>query len=193
MNDDGINYGYIVGEALRRVLRDVLVIARDQGLPGQHHCYMTFRTTEDGVKIAPHLLARHPQEMTIVLQHQFWNLIVDDDGFAVDLSFSGNVERLHIPYSAITRFVDPSVHFNLHFQHIDGEDDDEDDEDSDDLISDNRGDAGSYGTDIRVMHAVPSDAAGNAGADSSDADESEGESQKAASSNVVALDSFRRK
>ena len=107
MNDDGINYGHIVGNALRSVLRDVLIIARDQGLPGQHHIYLTFRTTDDGVEIAPHLLARHPDEMTIVLQHQFWNLVVDDEGFAVDLSFSGRVDRLHIPFAAITRFLIP--------------------------------------------------------------------------------------
>ena len=199
MNDDGINYGHIVGNALRGVLRDVLIIARDQGLPGQHHFYMTFRTTDEGVKIAPHLLARHPEEMTIVLQHQFWNLVVDDDGFAIDLSFSGRVERLHIPFAAVTRFVDPSVHFNLQFQQLDEDDedfdDDDDDDDSDMLTGDNGSEPGVFGTDIRILRASTPEKTGSeeSGADSSDKEESGAGSQKKAPSNVVVLDSFRRK
>ncbi|MBL8807285.1 MAG: hypothetical protein JNN22_10610 [Rhodospirillales bacterium] len=101
--------------ALRGVIREALNIAAATGLPGEHHFYLTFRTGDAGVDIPQRLRQRHPDEMTIVLQHQFWGLEVGEEGFAVTLSFDRVHERLSIPYSAITAFVDPSVQFGLQF------------------------------------------------------------------------------
>ncbi|MBI3507271.1 MAG: hypothetical protein HY059_20740 [Proteobacteria bacterium] len=101
--------------ALRGVIREALSIAATTGLPGEHHFYLTFRTEDPGVEIPPRLHQRHPEEMTIVLQHQFWGLEVGEDKFSVTLSFDRVHERLTVPYAAITAFVDPSVQFGLQF------------------------------------------------------------------------------
>src|SRR5581483_2656542 len=102
-------------EALRGVVRQALAVASERGLPGQHHFYLTFRTAHPGVRLADHLRQRHPDEMTIVLQHQFWGLEIGRDEFSVTLSFNGQHERLTIPFAAISAFVDPSVQFGLQF------------------------------------------------------------------------------
>ncbi|MBI1245872.1 MAG: hypothetical protein GC202_12780 [Alphaproteobacteria bacterium] len=101
--------------ALRGVIREALTVAASTGLPGEHHFYLTFRTNDAGVDIPPRLRQRHPDEMTIVLQHQFWGLEVGEEKFSVTLSFDRVHERLTIPYAAITAFVDPSVQFGLQF------------------------------------------------------------------------------
>lgn len=106
-------YGEWIEEALRDVVRRALTHASEYGLPDEHHFYVTFRTDADGVAIPSYLRALHPAEMTIVLQHQFWNLGVGDEGFAVSLKFRGKQERLEIPFAAITQFADPSVNFGL--------------------------------------------------------------------------------
>lgn len=124
MAEDALRYDKMVEDALRGVVRDALIQTAESGLTGDHHFYITFRTRFPGVSVADHILVRHPDEMTIVLQHQFWDLDVDDQGFAVTLSFSGVSERLHIPFAAITGFADPSAKFGLQFQ---VEDDDQDD------------------------------------------------------------------
>lgn len=115
-DDNTLRYDKMVERALRGVVVDALTLAATQGLPGDHHFYITFRTRAAGVRLSDHILARHPDEMTIVLQHQFWDLTVDDDAFAVTLSFSGVSERLYIPFSAVTGFADPSAKFGLQFQ-----------------------------------------------------------------------------
>ena len=116
MTTDLIRYDVLARDALRGVLRQVLKDAAEQGLPGEHHFYITFISTADGVKISPRLLSQYPTEMTVILQHQFWDLIVTDDRFEVGLSFNGIPERLVIPFSSIKSFFDPSVQFGLQFE-----------------------------------------------------------------------------
>jgi uncharacterized protein len=115
MPDQSIDYGRLVERALRQVVRAALDVVAKQGLPGRHHLYITFRTDHPGVAIAEDLRARYPSEMTIVLQHEFWDLEVDEDRFAIGLSFGGAPHRLEIPLEAVTVFADPSVEFGLQF------------------------------------------------------------------------------
>lgn len=110
-----LHYEKMVEEALRWVMREALAITEQQGLPGAHHFYITFRTRYPGVGIACHLLERHPDEMTIVLQNQFWGLEVGETGFAVTLSFNKANERLQVPFAAIMAFTDPAAKFGLQF------------------------------------------------------------------------------
>lgn len=113
--NDLLRYDLMLQRALRSVLRDTLTIAAESGLPGAHHLFITFRTGAEGVEIADYLEARYPEEMTIVLQHEYWGLELTDVGFSVTLSFSNRHERLVIPWSAVTAFADPSVRFGLQF------------------------------------------------------------------------------
>jgi hypothetical protein len=106
----------MVEDALRGVVRRALSEVSKSGLPGDHHFYLTFRTGEPGVQIAPALKSQYPKEMTIVLQHQFWGLEVNEETFAVTLSFGGKHERLLVPYRSIVSFADPSVKFGLQFE-----------------------------------------------------------------------------
>ena len=116
MATDHIRYDVLARDALRGVLRRVLADAAEHGLPGDHHFFITFLSTAPGVKLSPRLLAQYPEEMTIILQHQFWDLVVTDDRFEVGLSFGGIPERLVIPFGAIKSFFDPSVQFGLQFE-----------------------------------------------------------------------------
>lgn len=120
MATDHIRYDVLARDALRGVLRRVLADAAEHGLPGDHHFFITFVSTADGVKLSPRLLAQYPEEMTVILQHQFWDLVVTEDRFEVGLSFGGIPERLVIPFSAIKSFFDPSVQFGLQFETSDG-------------------------------------------------------------------------
>jgi hypothetical protein len=115
--DSLIPYDEIVQEALRAVVGRVLgSVAATQALPGGHHFYITFKTHAPGVDIPQRLIERFPDEMTIVLQHRFWDLKVDDEKFSVGLSFNQVPAMLNIPFSAITGFHDPAVNFELRFQ-----------------------------------------------------------------------------
>ena len=115
MADDLMGYPELMERALKGVVRAALDLIADDGLPGEHQLYITFRTDAPGVDISPRLKAQYPDEMTIVLQHQFWGLETDDDGFEVTLSFGGISERLVIPWDSMVGFVDPSVEFGLRF------------------------------------------------------------------------------
>ncbi len=115
---DHIRYDILAQDALRGVMRTVLVDAAKNGLPGEHHFYISFDTRADGVRLSPRMLAQYPEEMTIVLQHQFWDLVVTEDGFEVGLSFGGVPERLAVPFAAIKAFLDPAVQFGLQFEEI---------------------------------------------------------------------------
>jgi len=115
MGEDGLRYDAMVESALRGVVRRALAYAAERGLPGDHHFYISFRTTHPGVDIPAALRARYPEEMTIVLQHQFWGLDVGEEAFGVTLSFSDVPERLTIPFAAVSAFADPSVRFGLQF------------------------------------------------------------------------------
>ncbi|MGH7123731.1 MAG: SspB family protein [Stellaceae bacterium] len=102
--------------AVRGVVREALAVAASRGLPGAHHFYITFKTRAPGVTIPDHLLGKYPEEMTIVLEHQFWDLEVTEETFAVTLSFNNKPARLTIPFAAISTFADPSVQFGLQFK-----------------------------------------------------------------------------
>ena len=115
MSDQTIDYPKLVEHALRHVVRDTLTIVAEQGLPGRHNIYITFLTEHPGVVLSDELKARYPNEMTIVLQHEFWGLDVGDDRFGVTLSFNNVSQRVEIPFEAITVFADPSVEFGLQF------------------------------------------------------------------------------
>jgi hypothetical protein len=118
MTEDRLGYQAMIERAMRGVVREALRAAATDGLPGAHHFYITFRTRAEGVEISDALLAKHPDEMTIVLQHKFWGLEVADDAFAVTLTFGGRSERLRVPFAAVGRFVDPSVRFALQFDQL---------------------------------------------------------------------------
>jgi hypothetical protein len=110
-----IDYASLVEKALLRVVHDVLGMVAEEGMPGRHHLYITFRTDHPGVVMDDTLHARYPSEMTIVLQHEYWGLDVSDDRFAVTLSFNNVSQRLDVPFAAVTVFADPSVEFGLQF------------------------------------------------------------------------------
>src|SRR3981081_3243027 len=116
---DHIRYDLLAQEALRGVLRTVLSDAAKKGLPGDHHFFVTFDTCADGVRLSQRMRAQYPKEMTIILQHQFWDLGVTEDAFEVGLSFGGVPERLSVPFAAVKKFFDPSVEFGLEFERVD--------------------------------------------------------------------------
>ena len=113
---DLLQYGKMVERAMRSVVRDALTQVDAHGLPGQHHFFITFKTGFPGVRMSGSLRARFPDDMTIVLQHQYWDLAVREESFDVTLSFSGVHEPLTVPFDAVTGFVDPSVKFGLQFE-----------------------------------------------------------------------------
>ena len=119
MATDHIRYDVLARDALRGVLRRVLTDAAENGLPGDHHFFITFLSTAEGVKLSPRLLAQYPEETTVILQHQFWDLTVTEDRFEVGLSFGGIAERLVVPFNSIKSFFDPSVQFGLQFEPAD--------------------------------------------------------------------------
>jgi uncharacterized protein len=113
---DHIRYDQLTQQALRAVVRRVLADVAKSGLPGEHHFYVTFDTRAPGVKLSARMREQYPEEMTIVLQHQFWDLAVSEAHFEVALSFNGISEKLHVPLDAIKGFFDPSVQFGLQFE-----------------------------------------------------------------------------
>ncbi len=115
MADDLMHYPEMMERALKGVVRAALDQVAVDGLPGEHHFYITFHTGAPGVEISPRLMAQYPGEMTIVLQHQFWGLETDDGGFRVTLSFDGVSEQLVVPWDALIGFLDPEVEFGLRF------------------------------------------------------------------------------
>jgi hypothetical protein len=118
MADDFIRYDILIQEAMRGLVRTVLKDASVRGLTGDHHFFISFDTSHPDVTLSTRMRAQYPQEMTIVLQHQFWDLKVSDDNFEVGLSFNGISERLVVPFAAIRRFADPSVNFDIRFAEI---------------------------------------------------------------------------
>jgi uncharacterized protein len=150
---DHIRYDLLAQEALRGVVRTVLEDAARNGLPGEHHFYITFATRMGGVRLSPRMLEQYPKEMTIVLQHQFWDLRVTDSGFEVGLSFGGVPERLAVPFAAIKGFFDPSVQFGLQFEEITEEAGEEEKPVEGDVLSA----AQSHGSRPPAEHAVHGD------------------------------------
>lgn len=170
---DPIRYDLWLEEALRTVVKRALDHTLEHGLQGDHHYYVTFDTNADGVDIPDHLHALHPDDMTIVIQHQFDDLSVDDDMLAVTLRFSGRPTRLFVPLTAITAFADPSVNFGLQLRMTTDEDDlDDDDDDPDDM----------------EMTAAMDDLTR-----STENENTDGTIDEAGTAEVVSLDAFRKK
>jgi hypothetical protein len=117
--NDRFHYDALVDDALRGVVRRVLRQVADKGLPGSHHFYISFRSTDPGVNLPDYLRAKYPEEMTIVLQHQYWDLIITEEFFEVTVSFNKQQERIKVPFGALSAFVDPSVRFGLQFDRKD--------------------------------------------------------------------------
>ena len=144
-----IDYGSLMHRAMRGLIREVLTDVQENGLPGNHHFFVTFDTRQPGVGIAGWLRERYPAEMTVVMQHEFEDLFVDETGFRVTMSFGDQPEVLNIPYDAIRTFVDPSVEFGLRFETPDEDDEedalvavtDDDDGEVDDIVEVPSGDA----------------------------------------------------
>ena len=167
----GIDYEYLVEEALRSVVRKSLKLVEENGLVGETHFYITFITTHSGVAIDTTLLADHPESMTIVLQHQFADLTVADDHFSVTLFFAGKPSPMRIPFDAVTSFSDPSVGFGLQFGVAD--DSDESDE-----------------TDTALDKTASTPLSAHVDADlKSDPDKA----KSVAGADVVSLDTFRKR
>ena len=127
-----IDYGNLMHKAMRGLIQTVLNEVAANGLPGEHHFFITFDTKVEGVEMADWLRARYPGEMTVVIQHWFDDLKVTNDGFSITLNFGNNPEHMTIPFDAMRTFVDPSVEFGLRFETHDEDEDDEDDDGPDD-------------------------------------------------------------
>ena len=117
--NDRFQYDALVDDALRSVVRRVLIQVGEKGLPGSHHFYISFRSTDPGVEMPDYLRAKYPEEMTIVLQHQYWDLQIHEDFFEVTVSFNKLQEHIKVPFTALSAFVDPSVRFGLQFDRKD--------------------------------------------------------------------------
>lgn len=120
----GIDYGKLMHQAMRGLIQNVLLDVKENGLPGEHHFFITFDTRHPDVELADWLRDRYPEDMTVVMQHWYDGLTVTDDGFNITLNFGDSPEPMYIPYDAIETFVDPSVEFGLRFE---SQDEDEDD------------------------------------------------------------------
>jgi len=167
----GIDYEYLVEEALRSVVRKSLKLVEEDGLVGETHFYITFMTTHSGVTIDAALLADHPETMTIVLQYQFADLTVADDHFSVTLFFGGKPSPMHIPFDSVTSFSDPSVGFGLQFGAVD----ESDDEDVTDTAAD---------TTTATPHSTDDNSTPDSGPD---------KANSVAGADVVSLDTFRKR
>ncbi|MEZ5839540.1 MAG: ClpXP protease specificity-enhancing factor SspB [Hyphomicrobiales bacterium] len=184
MSEDLIRYDVLAQEALRGVIRKVLTEVARAGLPGEHHFYIAIDTTAPGVSISPRMKAQYPEEITIVLQHQFWDLEVEEEQFSVGLSFSGIPERFVVPFSAIKGFFDPSVQFGLQFEVAGGlvDTDEEEDEEVAETVA----------AIEEAMEAV-SDNDAEAGKGDAGAGEKSPAEPVDVTASVVSLDAFRKK
>jgi len=174
MATDRIRYDKLVETALRGVVRDAVDFAATNGLPGNHHFYLTFRTGHPGVDVPEYLKVQYPDDMTIVLQHQFYGLAVEGDALSVSLSFNNVQERLTIPFAAIVTFADPSVNFALQFQTLDAED------------GDRAGYVAGPATGVRADATRVADKTGKRSAEETEGGQDD-------QGKVVALDAFRKK
>lgn len=115
MTQETIDYPGLIDSAMRNVVREALIHVDKFGLPGEHHFFISFQTNFPGVSISPQLKSRYPEEITIVVQHQFWDLKITDTQFSIMLSFNNIPEKLVVPFEALTAFADPSIKFGLQF------------------------------------------------------------------------------
>ena len=178
---DRFHYDALVDDALRSVVRRVLTQVAAKGLPGSHHFYISFRSTDPGVELPEYLRAKYPEEMTIVLQHQYWDLVIGEESFEVTVSFYKQQEHIKVPFAALSAFVDPSVRFGLQFDR------------KEKAAGDKPEGTAVAPTPLPAPEKRPA-AAAPAGAEDKPAVEgaSEGKPEDAASK-IVKLDSFRKK
>lgn len=183
---DQIRYDILAQDALRGVIRKVLSeVSATGSLPGDHHFYITFLTNAPGVRISSYLKERYSEQMTIVIQHQFWDLKVSDSYFEIGLSFSDKPEKLHIPFAAIRGFFDPSVNFELEFETMVADNEDQprltSPEDAEDELEDGK-------AEERIEKARDAAESGD-----ESKKEKEKKPQDGSSADVVSLDAFRNK
>ncbi|PCI38465.1 MAG: hypothetical protein COB46_11240 [Rhodospirillaceae bacterium] len=178
-SSDTIRYDIWVEEALRSVIKKALTHVVDHGLSGDHHFYVSFTTQDNGVDIPGHIRAQHPIEMTIVLQHQFDDLTVEDDFFSVSLSFGGKKENLVIPYTSVISFADPSVNFALQLKMMSVDDEDELDGEIMDITDFSEAELETFQIPLPDADTV--------------ANKSENEDGDKKTGEVIALDAFRKK
>src|SRR4051794_703071 len=188
---DHIRYDVLVQKALRGLVRDVLADAIQKGLPGDHHFFITFDTTAEGVQLSERTRAQYPEEMTIVLQHQFWDLKVTDEAFEVGLSFGGVAERLLVPFDAIKAFADPSVQFTLQFETL-AEAPDEDADEAE-TVKPAKGKRRTPASEGPGRTSVPASALPAATASEESVDRPREKPGDKAGAEVVRLDRFRKK
>jgi len=122
-SEDFLDYHALIQNALRSVVREAMTRVAAEGFPGEHHFYLSFRSAAEGVVVPSFLRERYPDEITIVLQNQFWNLEVDEEGFSVSLNFDASRQRVGVPWEALTAFVDPAAEFALRFAPEEAEED----------------------------------------------------------------------
>jgi len=181
--NDRFNYDALVDDALRSVVRRVLTQVAEKGLPGSHHFYISFRSTDPGAALPEYLRAKYPEEMTIVLQHQYWDLVIGADYFEVTVSFNKQQERIKVPFTALSAFVDPSVRFGLQFDRKDKS-----------AAPDKAEGAQARPLPAPEKEAPPAAASGSDAKPDSDAAAAPAEAKaEDAASKVVKLDSFRKK
>lgn len=174
MSQDQIRYDILAQEALRGVIKKVLIETAAAGqLPGEHHFFITFVTTAPGVRISSALQERYPDQMTIVVQHQFWELKVTDTLFEIGLSFSDQPEKLVVPFSAVRGFYDPSVNFELEFDSLVTEEDEV--------------------VEVQAEAEVQTLEPKSSNEDNKVSDDSEDKKDGDTSADVVSLDAFRKK
>lgn len=184
---DKFQYETLVDEALRGVVRRVLTHAAEHGLPGTHHFYISFRTTEPGVEMPDYLRAKYADEMTIVLQHQYWGLEVTEQWFEVTVSFNKRNERLKVPFAALSAFVDPSVRFGLQFEKRGGTTQSLPAPDKRPALVGPAGGVGDTKQDAQPAAPAPADK------DPPAADADKPAEEKEGGAKVVTLDAFRKK
>ncbi len=202
MPEDLMRYDLLAQQALRGVVQAALERVRKNGLPGEHHFYIAFDTNYPGARLSDRLKRKYPEEMTVVLQHQFWGLVVRDDGFCVELSFDNIPEKLEVPFASIRGFFDPHVQFGLQFEMDEANQNDTAEADDEDPDS-------STGPKIAIVSAPDSEVSADNDAEktedsepapaqeanaSSDDEESSTDSEEddAKEANVVSLDAFRK-
>ncbi|MCW2307003.1 SspB family protein [Rhodobium gokarnense] len=220
MAEDLIRYDILVQEALRGIVRKVLHEVARTGLPGDHHFYISFETSAPGVRVSNRIRSKYPKDMTIVLQHQFWDLVVTETTFEIGLSFGGVPEHLHIPFKAVKGFFDPHVQFNLQFEPYRPDEDEADGQEGEGetaplmrAVEENETAADTMEATVRALAesgnddasaAEPekagdeaarndkSEASGKSETEDGDKDGDDGE-EKPAGADVVSLDAFRKK
>ena len=185
MSKDVLRYDLMVQDALKGVVRKILTEAARDGLPGEHHFYVTFRTGAPGVRLSQRLREKHPDEMTIVLQHQYWDLIIREDDFEVTVSFNKLQERIKVPFAALSAFVDPSVRFGLQFDRRDKE--------TGEKVSPEKPEGASEPTPLPVPEKRPAPPVADGETVGTEGEAGEAPKPEDAASKVVKLDSFRKK